>query len=113
MSTRCLIGIKNQDNTITFIYSHNSDYPDKQLKLLNSSYGCIQRVNDLLSLGDLSYVTECIYDIHAYKEDKDENWEDIKPKTVKNLFEFKKQMPNYGADYIYLFTDTGWIYETD
>lgn len=54
MSTRCRIGIKNEDGTIRSIYCHFDGYPDGVGQTLLDSYMDVERINKLLDLGDIS-----------------------------------------------------------
>lgn len=54
MSTRCRIGIKNEDGTIRSIYCHFDGYPDGVGQALLDSYMDVEKINKLLDLGDIS-----------------------------------------------------------
>lgn len=54
MSTRCLIGVEYEDKTIRFIYCHCDGYIEHVGKILKESYIDSDRVEQLLSLGNLS-----------------------------------------------------------
>lgn len=55
MSTRCYIGLKNDDNSISSIYCHFDGYIKKGVgqKLLEN-YKDVSKIKQLLDLGDLS-----------------------------------------------------------
>lgn len=54
MSTRCRIGIENEDGTIESIYCHNDGYPSYAGKLLYMHYNNREKINKLMQLGDMS-----------------------------------------------------------
>ena len=54
MSTRCRIGIKNPDGTITSVYCHFDGYPDGVGKTLITHYTEETKVKELISFGDMS-----------------------------------------------------------
>ena len=60
MSTRSNIGIRNADGTIKYIYCHFDGYPEHNGKILTENYTNINRVNELLKLGDLSVLGKFI-----------------------------------------------------
>jgi len=54
MSTRCRIGIKNENGTITSIYCHHDGYPEGVGKTLVENYQTEEKIRKLLALGDMS-----------------------------------------------------------
>ena len=60
MSTRSYIGIRNTDGTVDYIYCHFDGYPEHNGKILTKHYTNINKINELLKLGDLSVLGEDI-----------------------------------------------------
>lgn len=54
MSTRCLIGLREKDNKVSYIYCHNGGEPRRVGKMLVEYYSDKRHLRDLLSLGDMS-----------------------------------------------------------
>ena len=54
MSTRSYIGVRNTDASVDYIYCHFDGYPEHNGVILRDHYSNINRVNELLNLGDLS-----------------------------------------------------------
>lgn len=60
MSTRSRIGILNPNGTTDTIYCHSDGYPEYQMPILTEHYNTIEKVKELLALGDLSILKERI-----------------------------------------------------
>ena len=60
MSTRSRIGILNPDGSTRTIYCHSDGYPEHQLPILTQHYSSIEKVEELLNLGDISSLGERI-----------------------------------------------------
>lgn len=108
MSTRCLIGRENADRTIDYIYCHHDGYISGVGEDLVNHYNNSKKVDELISLGDLSclgttpqatgeYTDDTKYCI-SYKELGEDNTE---AKQVQNLSEFLDV--RLGQQYIYLY----------
>jgi len=75
MSTRSLIGIKNQDGSVTGIYCHNDGYIVGGVgETLYHHYNSEKKVRELINLGNLSSVHKNIspikeLDFHEYHEE--------------------------------------------
>ena len=54
MSTNSSISIQNPDSTITSIYCHWDGHIESNGKMLFEHYNTVERINDLMCLGDLS-----------------------------------------------------------
>ena len=129
MSTRCRIGIENNDGTITSIYCHNDGYPEGVGSVLVYNYKTEDKIRKLLSLGDMSSLgTEPIDNPHAWdsfssgsdfmstwellnQEDKCNTYksrgEDCPAITHNDLDTYIKDTID-GCDYGYLFKDGQW-----
>jgi hypothetical protein len=58
MATRSYIGKLNPDNTVSYIYCHYDGYLKHNGEVLNEHYTTEQKIDDLLSLGDISFLDE-------------------------------------------------------
>lgn len=111
MSTRSLIG-----NYRSFIYCHWDGYPENTGELLKNYYTDPKKVDELISLGDISILAEKINPdptkIHtfderqedvvvAYHRDGGEPWEYVKPAIMSKEFE----AADSPIEYIYYFDD--------
>ena len=116
MSTRSLIGIFNEDESVTYIYCHWNGYPSHNGKLLLNHYMNVDVVNKLMELGDLSYLAEnlnCDSGKHSFKTPvegvcvaygRDRGESGTKCKKVNN---YKEYLTAYNhIDYFYLFNPT-------
>lgn len=112
MGTRARIGIENADGTITSIYTHWDGYPDHHWPILKECYNNPDKVKALMDLGDLSVLAEEIGETHnfdkapegvcnAYVRDRGE----VEAVSVTHKAE---EWPDYGQEFEYLFTRTGW-----
>ena len=54
MSTRSVIGILNEDATVTSIYSHYDGYPEHNGYFLKKYFDTTEKVQNLISNGDIS-----------------------------------------------------------
>lgn len=114
MSTRSYICIENPDHTLTGIYCHWDGYIEHNDVLLQEFYTDRKRVEDLIALGDLSFLNERIapekdeqhswenpadYVTVAYCRDRGEEWEDVKPKKV----DLSRLQEDICIEFIYVF----------
>lgn len=127
MATRSLIGIQ-YDGYIEYIYCHYDGYPSHQMPLLNDYYGDIDDAEDLISLGDISYLDKYVdpedpdsthsFDnpekdvVVAYGRDRGEPWSQVKPEIVDDVESYISAGYNSDAEYLYLFdpNNGGWQY---
>lgn len=56
MSTRSRIGIEREDGTVVSVYCHWDGGPKHNGRILKEHYRSRERVEELISLGDLSYL---------------------------------------------------------
>lgn len=120
MATRCRIGLELEDGTILHSYCHWDGYPTGVGKTLVEHYNDIEKVKELLSFGDMSYLTSEIHpsgDTHSfanpeenvtvfYKRDRNEPETESVITTMDELFSVKYNF----LDYVYLFRDGNWYY---
>ena len=60
MSTRSRIGILYGDGTTETVYCHSDGFPEHQMPILTGHYDTIEKVEELIDLGDLSILKERI-----------------------------------------------------
>ena len=116
MATKSLIATQ-YDDEIRFVYCHFDGYPEHHMPILATHYGTKEKVEALIDLGDLSsigpkikYLLGDSYNDFtcAYHRDKKEDWETVKPRTVKD----KRGLHGAATDveYIYLFDGDKWTW---
>ena len=108
MTTRCLIGNVNQDSSVTTVYCHADGYPEGVGKTLTENYIDADLVEELLDLGDLSYLGRTIESQHtcAYMRDRGENRKG--PVRRKSTHDALRYAEKSGLQYVYLFSGDGW-----
>lgn len=113
MSTRSNIGVINTDGTVEYIYCHFDGYPEYNGKILAEYYTNINRVTELLKLGDLSVLGKFIGEKQdfddrvkdcclAYGRDRGETGVSSSTTTLENL------LSNTTIDYVYIFDGDYW-----
>ena len=103
MSTRGTVAIKNEDGSVTSIYSHWDNYIEGTGAVLVKKYTTVAAVKELIMLGDCSFIEEDR--VEAYHRDRKEDWEGVQPQTWENYEEMLKD--NY-QEYNYLFDNNKW-----
>jgi hypothetical protein len=113
MATRSYIGIRNLDASVDYIYCHFDGYPEYNGKILTEHYSNINRVNELLNLGDLSVLGKFIGEKNnfndrvrdtclAYGRDRGESNVD------KKNGDYGKLITDQSVDYVYVFDGDYW-----
>jgi len=113
MATRSYIGVRNLDSSVDYIYCHFDGYPDHNGKILREHYSNINRVNELLNLGDLSVLGKFIgekMDFNkrvqdtclAYGRDRGES------NVGKKNAGYDKLITDQSVDYVYVFDGDYW-----
>jgi hypothetical protein len=122
MATRSNIGIVNDDGSVTGIYCHWDGYPENNGKLLLKHYNNSGIVNELMDLGNLSYLDKNLYcedNNHSFNNPadgvcvafgRDRGEKNADSKSFTNISEFEKFMDRTTADYQYLFNNGKWQY---
>lgn len=112
MATRSYIGVKNQYNgTVDYIYCHFDGYPSHNGRILTENYTTLEKVKELLALGDLSVLGPEIGEQQDFNNRKTQNsnWclaygRDRGEKgTGAKTGEFKTVISGVGVDYVYIF----------
>ena len=114
MSTHAFIGIR-ENSSITYIYNHSDGYLEYLGRMLLEHYNSEEEAKALVELGDVSIVKEKLAPaegtVHGfdcdkrqegvsvfYGRDKGEDWEWIKPTTIKNTVFDEHSYYNYLYD---------------
>lgn len=123
MATRSYIGIRNLNDTVDYIYCHFDGYPSHNGRILTENYTTLDKVKELLALGDLSVLGPEIGEQQdfnnrinhnsntpwclAYGRDRGEKG------TGAKLGDFKTVISGVGVDYVYIFDGDYWeCYDT-
>lgn len=118
MATRGYIGIEHEDGTVSYIYSHWDNYLSCNGSKLLNFYQDRNKVDKLISLGDVSSLGDEIGEKHNFNDvskdvcnfygrDREEEWDGIKPNKLDSVQDFWK----LDEEYLYLYgTDSKWYY---
>jgi hypothetical protein len=108
MATRSYIGVRNSDNTVTYIYCHWDGYPEYNGNILAKSYKSPNKINELLKLGDLSVLGEFIGEKQDFEKrirdtclayGRDRGDSNVSAKTAV----YEDLIKDQNVDYVYLF----------
>lgn len=99
MATRSRIGIKNPDGTIVSVYCHWDGYLSNNGKILLNHYNDEDKIYDLITRGDLSFLEE---DVNKCKFYQDNN-RAIAHKTEDEYYD-------NGESFNYLYKNGKWYY---
>ncbi len=83
MATRSTISIREVDNTVRTIYSHWDGYPSHNGKLLLEHYTDVDKIRELISLGDISVLDKELHPIGEGYINKWEGGEYVRVRTDK------------------------------
>jgi len=132
MSTRHLIAIENQNNTVDVIYSHWDGDPKHNGKILYEHFSDRDKLKELIALGNIARLFPRLHPIGkhhfkspeeettvAYHRDRGDVWESEDPKacpakpiTFRSVQKFLNTFTDYyhpTVEYIYVFTkDDQW-----
>lgn len=114
MATRSNIGVRNTDGTVDYIYCHFDGYPEGVGKTLIGYYQDMDRVNELMKLGDLSSLGEEIGQKHLFENHYIKGWCNAYGRDrgetgvgVKTVL-FDDLIADDSVDYIYIFDGDYW-----
>jgi len=123
MSTRSRIGILETDGKIKSIYCHSDGYPSWNGRILLENYVNLDKIRELLSLGDLGTLGEEIGEKHQYdyKErperqctffKRDGGANDVEAIEHNNLKKFFDYLNKSDQEYFYLWhvADSKWVW---
>jgi hypothetical protein len=122
MATRSHIGIRNDDNTVSYVYCHWDGYPEHNGKILLNHYNNKEIINTLLNNGNMSILGEQIdpspdspHTFSGKRQDnvcifyfRERNEMGNEKKIVSGDIEYK--MSRNDCDYQYLFDNGQWKY---
>jgi hypothetical protein len=117
MATRSYIGkMDPHTKVITYIYCHYDGYLSHTGRMLVENYNDESKVDELLNLGDLSFLDEQIGEQHDFNKPTP-GWtvsysRDRGQSKSKNQTYLEDYNVSSGIDYFYLFTEEGWKYST-
>lgn len=115
MSTRCYIGMLNDDGTVRAIYHHWDGYPEGVGKVLLNHYQNKDKINKLLDLGDMSiigeepigYWSDNYTDGSKCKTYRERGERGVDAKTYSSINDY---LESCLEDYTYLFRNGKWVY---
>lgn len=111
MATRSIIGIENEDGTITSVYCHYDGYVDGVGRTLLVKWCSRESAEALLALGDLSSLGDDLPSTVAFHRDRGELKR--RPHLSRDVTGFMSERQNCGAQYCYLIDRSGeWFYST-
>jgi hypothetical protein len=122
MGTRSAIGMRTLDGRITAVYCHWDGYPQHNGAILAEHYTDVDKIAELISLGDLSVLREQIgekHDFNARYEGGDvrEDWcvayhrdrgEKLTVRVFNDAMDFVDNFRS-GEEYFYLWNGTEWL----
>ncbi len=82
MSTRALIGKKNDDGTIDAIYLHRDGYPEHAHTVLGEHYASDTKADELLGFGDCLDLAPTVASSVFFSRDRGEAIADVKPQRL-------------------------------
>jgi hypothetical protein len=118
MATRSRIAIQHEDGSISSIYCHYDGHPQHHLPILQGHYDTPEKANQLIELGNLSFLSERIeptgphsFDVPrfdtclAYGRDRGEKGQEaVKHKDLEDFEHFARQGC---AEWLYIFDQDG------
>lgn len=121
MATRSTIAKVNDDGSITSIYCHWDGYPEGVGKTLKNHYTDVDKIDQLLALGDVSILAPELGEPHdfdnptegwtlAYGRDRGETGVDAV--THSTLDEWKQYRSGSGCEYGYLWMSGTTVWTT-
>ena len=108
MSTRSSIAIRTTDNQIKSIYCHSDGYPSYMGDLLNKFYNTTDKIENILSEGDCSFLATSIEISRFYNSWRGET---TKAAVWSNKEEWLDWAGNSGLEFVYLFDGSKWDWE--
>lgn len=127
MGTRSYIITANPKGDFTGVYCHWDGYPSHNGRVLLEHYQTPGKARELVRLGSLSSLGERAAPLNpeahnfdhkeegttvAYHRDRGERWADVKSVTFDTLSELVKHADESWAEYVYLFWNGHWSYNT-
>lgn len=107
MATRSIIGIKNENGSITTIYNHWDGYPSFVGLQLALNYRDPITVNTLMSFGDRSSLNGMPTVQDSYGETQNRKVDAVTYDSLDDLW--NRRIANSDIEYFYIFQDSGWV----
>lgn len=104
MSTRSLISVEQKDGSVKTVYCHFDGYPSHNGRMLEDNYKTLNKANELVSLGNISSLSESVNQTDFYGRDRNEN--DQGPETSSSIKQALKK--DYSTEYHYVFSKGKW-----
>lgn len=119
MATRSMIGIVENDGTVTAIYCHWDGYPENNGRLLRKHWDDAYLIDHLMSLGNLSYLGREVGERQDFDQPTDRNWclsygrDRDEPEQGATSYASRdayviNAAGDHGVDYIYLWENDMW-----
>lgn len=118
MGTRSRIAIRNADGTYDSIYCHWDGYPSNNGLILRDYYQSVEKVRDLISLGDISSLGPEIGEKQDFDSREHRDWTmaygrdrgetEVEAKRSSNLDELSALTQDCGGEWLYVFNGYGW-----
>jgi len=108
MGTRCIVAVRNPDNTYASIYVHNDGYPEAPHgvgAVLQKHYGDAAKVAALMVRGDMGSLAATPAECRAYR---DRGETDVDATYSPDLDHLKDLTLDCTAEWLYVFTGHGW-----
>lgn len=120
MATRSRIGLMLEDGTIKHSYCHFDGYPAGVGHTLLENYSDIDKSQELLSFGDMSYLAPKVNPDGIHNFNNPENGVTVfynRDRAETNVDSVTTTMDEYlsakyssGIDYLYMFKDGNWFF---
>ena len=118
MATRCRIGLMLEDGTVKHSYCHYDGYPEGVGSTLVQHYNTEDKVKELVSFGDMSYLASEIHPEGEHNFEKpeqgvtvfynrDRGETDVDAKTT-SMDEYLSVKYSSCIDYLYVFIGSNW-----
>lgn len=122
MASNCLIGLKYDDKNVNYVYCHNNGFPQHTGKILKLNYNDKEKIEELISLGDLSILEKNIHPSENsnhnfnnqesnvcvfYNRDRNEKNTDYKTTSLE-FYLHPNFNSRYPTNYRYLYYENNW-----
>jgi len=104
MSTRSILAAKFSDGSIKAVYVHHDGYG--HLPTLQNNYNTQEKVEALISLGDMSSLYESLETCVFYRRDWKEKEEGTKLTDLESFDDLDDL--DWGQEFIYIWDGSGW-----
>ena len=118
MATRCRIGLMLEDGTVKHSYCHYDGYPEGVGSTLVQHYNTEDKVKELVSFGDMSYLASVVHPDGEHNFEKPEQGvtvfynrdrgETDVDSVVTTMDEYLSVQYSSCIDYLYVFIGSNW-----